>query len=110
LIARGYIASPSTHSRGSTVDLTIIGTGSATASPSCGAVDPLTLDMGTGFDCFDETAHIHAQGISPQERANRMLLQALMVQAGFKPYADEWWHFTLKNEPYPVSYFDFPVK
>ena len=110
LIALGYIASPSSHSRGSTMDLTIIGDGAATAAPSCGAVDPHALAMGTGFDCFDETAHVHAIGISAQERANRMLLQSLMVQAGFKPYAEEWWHFTLANEPYPATYFDFPLE
>ena len=110
LIPRGYIASPSSHSRGSTMDLTIIGKGAGAASPSCGAVDPRALEMGTGFDCFDETAHVHATGISAQERANRMLLQSLMVQAGFKPYPEEWWYFTLTKEPYPSTYFDFPVK
>ena len=109
LIPRGYIASPSSHSRGSTVDLTIVGNGAVSTSPSCGAIDPRTLEMGTGFDCFDETAHLHAQAISAQARANRMVLQALMVQAGFKPYPEEWWHFTLGNEPYPSTYFDFPV-
>ncbi|HTR60308.1 MAG TPA: M15 family metallopeptidase [Candidatus Binataceae bacterium] len=110
LIPRGYIASPSSHSRGSTLDLTIVGNGAVAQSPSCGAFDPGTLDMGTGFDCFDEAAHVHAPGISAQERANRMLLQSLMVQAGFKPLPEEWWHFTLKDEPYPSTYFDFPVK
>jgi len=114
LIAQGYIASPSSHSRGSTVDVTIVSdqTNSATsrARQSCGATDPAALDMGTGFDCFDEMAHVHAAGISAAQRGNRMLLQSLFVKAGFKPYPNEWWHFTLEEEPYPTTYFDFPVK
>ena len=116
LIPRGYIASPSSHSRGSTVDVTIVsaapdGQDSHRKPPSCGTRDTAgVLDMGTGFDCFDETAHIHAGGLSASERAHRMLLQELFVQAGFAPYPDEWWHFTLGNEPYPKTYFDFPVQ
>ena len=116
LIPHGYIASPSSHSRGSTVDVTITADrekGAPVAGaflPSCGVRDLGTLDMGTGFDCFDESAHVHAPDLPSTERANRMLLQSLFVHAGFKPYADEWWHFTLKDEPYPATYFDFPVK
>jgi len=113
LIPRGYIASPSSHSRGSTVDATIVA-----ASPplprkpksSCGSPDPTMLDMGTGFDCFDESAHARAPGLTPEQRANRMLMQTLFTAAGFNPYPREWWHFTLRDEPYPDRYFDFPVR
>jgi D-alanyl-D-alanine dipeptidase len=115
LIPRGYIASPSSHSRGSTVDVTIVSALPADKAnrkpPSCGSRDTSgVLDMGAGFDCFDESAHIHAGGLSASERAHRMLLQDLFVQAGFAPYPDEWWHFTLKDEPYPRTYFNFPVR
>jgi D-alanyl-D-alanine dipeptidase len=113
LILLGYIASPSSHSRGSTVDATIV----AVAPPfprrpklSCGAPDQAMLDMGTGFDCFDEIAHLHALGLTAEQRASRMLLQELFTAAGFKPYPKEWWHFTLKDEPFPNRYFDFPVR
>jgi len=121
LIPRGYIASPSSHSRGSTVDLTLIALPLGTRPPaprelvSCIAPATLrfadgSLDMGTGYDCFDVKAHIYASGLSGQQRANRLLLERLMVTAGFAPYADEWWHFTLRREPFPDTYFDFPVK
>ena len=112
LFRRGYVASPSSHSRGSTVDVTIVGSPlEAMSKPSftCGAIDSAALDMGTGYDCFDEMAHVHAN-VAAAERANRMFLQHTFVNAGFKPYADEWWHFTLKDEPYPDTYFDFPVR
>ncbi len=110
LFAKGYVASPSSHSRGSTVDATIVSShGDANrAKPSCGLPDSSALDMGTGFDCFDERAHTHAEGLSAQQRANRMLIERLFVQAGFNPYPYEWWHFTLAKEPYPDTYFDFP--
>jgi D-alanyl-D-alanine dipeptidase len=63
--------------------------------------------MGTGFDCMDETAHPDNIHISTVAFHNRMLLRKLMMQQGFIPYAKEWWHFTLKNEPYPDTYFNF---
>jgi D-alanyl-D-alanine dipeptidase len=123
LLQDGYIASPSSHSRASTVDLTIV------PLPRC-AIEvyspgqPLeacdlpqsqrfrdgSLDMGSGYDCFDPRAHLMASGLSGQQRANRMLLATLMGQAGFAGYRYEWWHFTLRNEPYPKTYFDFPVR
>jgi len=115
LITKGYIASPSSHSRGSTVDITIVSTRrdrtSGNELSTCGgALGVSALDMGTGYDCFDELAHSHNEELSAQQRANRMLLSILLVRAGFNPYAKEWWHFTLKNEPYPGTYFDFDVK
>ena len=95
----GYIASKSGHTRGSTVDLTI--------------VDLKTnkeLDMGSPYDFFGTISHPMQQKINKKQRANRLLLRNLMLTNGFKPYENEWWHFTLKNEPFPVTYFNFPIK
>ena len=69
-----------------------------------------SLDMGTGYDCFDPLAHLMVTGLTGQQRANRMLLATLMTQVGFAGYRYEWWHFTLRDEPYPNTYFDFPVR
>ncbi len=99
LFRDGYIAKKSGHSRGSTVDLTIIDLASK-----------VELDMGSSFDFFGEVSHITASNISSQQRANRMLLHRVMLEHGFKAYAEEWWHFTLKNEPYKKRYFDFNVE
>lgn len=98
LFELGYIAERSGHSRGSTIDLTL--------------VDMRTgeeLDMGGRYDLFDEASWPSNQGVSTQARANRMLLQDAMLDAGFKPLKEEWWHFTLREEPYPQTYFEFPV-
>ena len=115
LFKDGYIASPSSHSRGSTVDLTLVPLPQSNLE-TYALGDPLTacdeqassrfrdgsLDMGTGYDCFDPRAHLMASGLTGQQRANRMLLAALMAQVGFAGYANEWWHFTLRNEPYRI--------
>ena len=98
LFARGYIASRSSHSRGSTVDLTLL-------DMSTGR----ELDMGSPFDLFSERSHPDSRDVTPGQYANRMLLQGAMVRGGFVPFDCEWWHFTLKDEPYPDTYFDFPV-
>jgi len=66
--------------------------------------------MGTGFDCFHELSHPDNKYIGPQQRSHRLLLKTLMEKHGFKNYDKEWWHFTLVNEPYPDTYFNFPVK
>lgn len=100
LFAQGYIAERSGHSRGSTVDLTIV----SKKAP----FEP--LDMGTGFDFFGPESWPNYAEISTQQRANRLLLQNIMVKHGFNPYPQEWWHFTLKNEPFPSTYFNFPVQ
>lgn len=97
-----YIADRSSHSRGSTVDLTII----STHGPDKGNA----LDMGSEFDFFGTISWPTDKTIATQQRANRMMLQIVMVKHGFVPYPKEWWHFTLKNEPFPNTYFDFPVK
>ena len=98
LFARGYIASRSSHCRGSTVDLTLL-------DMSTGR----ELDMGSPFDLFSERSHPDSRDVTPEQYANRMLLQGAMVRGGFVPFDCEWWHFTLKDEPYPDTYFDFPV-
>ena len=100
LFPEGYIAERSGHSRGSTVDLTIV-----SATPPFQA-----LDMGTPFDFFGPESWPAYAGCTLQQRANRMLLQGLMKKHGFNPYPQEWWHFTYANEPYPETYFDFIVE
>lgn len=95
----GYIASRSGHSRGSTVDLTII---------DADTHDP--LDMGSPFDFFGEASWINYQNLSDEQKSNRQFFQDIMLKHGFRNYPKEWWHFTLKNEPFPKTYFDFPVK
>jgi len=102
LFERGYIAKRSSHSRGSAVDLTIV----SLKAPSFGT----ELDMGSIFDFFGAESHAGNQSIGPGPRAHRLLLQTLMKKHGFSPYEKEWWHFKLKKEPYPNTYFDFPVQ
>jgi len=99
LFKDGYIASRSGHSKGSTVDLTIMN--GKTNEP---------LDMGTEFDFFGKESWINYEGISEAQKKNRQLLQSVMLKYGFRNYVKEWWHFTLKNEPFPTTYFDFPIK
>lgn len=101
LFRDGYIAARSGHSRGSTVDVTIVSTD---------AGESIELDMGTGWDYFGPRSWPLSVEVTPQQRANRLLLQALMVKHGFRPLAEEWWHFTLENEPFPDTYFDFTVR
>ena len=101
LFRDGYIAARSGHSRGSTVDLTLV---------SAASGEPVELDMGTGWDHFGPRSWPSSLEVAPQQRANRMLLQTLMVKHGFRPLAEEWWHFTLEDEPFPDTYFDFVVE
>ena len=98
LFAEGYIAKLSSHSRGSTVDLTLLDMKTGKE-----------VDMGSPFDLFSEKSHPDYRGITDEQYENRMLLQHVMVRNGFVPIDCEWWHFTLKNEPYPDTYFEFPV-
>lgn len=102
LFKEDYIAEKSGHSRGSTVDLTIV----SLTGPEAGR----ELDMGTAFDFFGPESWPDYSGIGPSQRAHRMLLLLVMEKHGFKPYPREWWHFTLKDEPYPDVTFDFPVR
>ena len=99
LFELGYIAEKSGHSRGSTVDLTLVEISSGKE-----------LDMGSGFDFFGDISNHGTHLITPEQEKNRNILRDAMVEAGFKVYPEEWWHYTLENEPYPDTYFDFPVK
>ena len=67
------------------------------------------LDMGSPFDLFSEASHPDFRGVTDEQYENRMLLQRVMVRNGFAPIDCEWWHFSLKDEPYPDTYFAFPV-
>ncbi|TPN43599.1 M15 family metallopeptidase [Mesorhizobium sp. B1-1-9] len=110
LIAKGYVGELSSHSRGSTLDVAIARTDGPPASkPTCGAIDAVTLDFGTGFDCFDPSSETAHRPLGREAAANRKLLVDAMRAGGFKNYAREWWHFTLANEPFRIRRFDFPV-
>ena len=99
LFEKEYIYKRSGHSRGSTVDLTLFD-----------VKKNEDLDMGGTFDYFGELSHPEYKGISEIQYANRMFLRELMLKHGFLPLESEWWHFTLKGEPYPDTYFTFPVR
>ena len=97
LLKGNYIMAKSGHSRGSTIDLTII-----TKNGSF-------VDMGGTFDLFSEISHPDYKKITKEQRNNRKILHDAMIKAGFNGLDSEWWHFTLKNEPYPDTYFDFDI-
>ncbi|MBR3196602.1 MAG: M15 family metallopeptidase [Clostridia bacterium] len=98
LFMKGYIAKQSSHSRGSAVDLTLLDMKTGKE-----------LDMGSPFDLFSECSHPDFRGVTDEQYANRMLLQRVMKRNGFLPLDCEWWHFMLADEPYPDTYFEFPV-
>jgi D-alanyl-D-alanine dipeptidase len=99
LFKEGYISERSGHSRGSTVDLTLVR-----------RADARELDMGSLFDFFSPKSWPSDTSVGAQAQANRALLAAAMSRGGFRPYDKEWWHFTLVDEPFPDTYFDFPVR
>ncbi|MEV6630244.1 D-Ala-D-Ala dipeptidase VanX [Actinoplanes sp. NPDC051470] len=99
MFEKGYVATKSGHTRGSTVDLTIYHLATGELTP-----------MGGDHDLMDELSHHGAEGVGPDEARNRQQLRSIMESAGFLAYANEWWHYTLENEPYPDTYFDFPVE
>lgn len=103
IIPDGYVAEKSGHTRGSTLDLTIV----KLNGEKGGNVE---LDMGTGWDYFGAESHVFYEKLTDQQKANRQLLRDLMLKNGFKPYENEWWHFTLDPEPYPTTYFDFIIE
>jgi D-alanyl-D-alanine dipeptidase len=116
----GYVADQSGHSRGSTVDLAIAPLPLAAPAPyldSAPKVDcaaPMrwrdgSLDFGTAFDCMDPASHVDATSLPPAALRNRALLRGVMLKNGFKGYDKEWWHFTLADEPFPQTYFNFPI-
>ena len=98
LFMKGYIASKSSHSRGSTVDLTLLDMKTGKE-----------VDMGSPFDMFSEVSHPDYKGITEEQYENRMQLRNVMIRNGFEPIDCEWWHFTLRDEPFPDTYFEFPV-
>ncbi|MEM1128022.1 MAG: M15 family metallopeptidase [Bacteroidota bacterium] len=121
LFADGYIASRSGHSRGSTVDLTIVDP----ADPRLGLPDghdpyacddpsaptrQHVYDMGTDYDCFSVRSHTAHPSLTERQQANRQRLKAIMDRHGFRNYSKEWWHYTLRGEPHPDHYFDFVVR
>lgn len=99
LFQEGYIAAKSGHTRGSTVDVTIIDLKTGKE-----------LDMGSPYDMFDPISWVKATEIKTHQMQNRKLLQKVMLENGFKNYPQEWWHFTIKNEPFPTTYFDFNIE
>ncbi|WP_242670357.1 M15 family metallopeptidase [Mycobacterium decipiens] len=123
LFRDGYIADRSGHSRGSTVDLTLV---KLPAVPTRAYVpgEPLvdctapasarfpddSIDMGTGFDCFDTLAHTLDPRIQGEQLKNRLFLMEVLQSQGFVNYENEWWHYTYQPEPFPDTYFDFPIE
>ncbi|GAA4957248.1 M15 family metallopeptidase [Algibacter aquimarinus] len=99
LFKEEYIASRSGHSRGSTLDLTIIDGNTG-----------IPLDMGSPYDFFGIESWVNYEDISESQKVNRQLLQRVMAKHGFRNYPKEWWHFTLRGEPFPSTYFDFPIQ
>lgn len=99
IFSRGYVARKSRHSRGSTVDMTLVDIKTGQE-----------VDMGGIFDYFGGVSRAISDQITPTQQQNRLLLRNIMIQNGFTPVQGEWWHFTLRNEPYPDTYFNFPVK
>ncbi|MBM3886841.1 M15 family metallopeptidase, partial [Candidatus Dependentiae bacterium] len=117
----GYVATKSGHSRGSTVDLTIIRVGEKLKIPTFQLrsfetaqaipfLDDGTVDMGSSFDLFDEASHHESTKIPEKYHTWRRYLRKKMEKYGFKIYQDEWWHYTLINEPFPATYFDFDIE
>lgn len=120
LVARGYIAGNSSHSRGSTVDVGLVRAGEAalpmlTDTGPCDGVFSTrpresSLDLGTSFDCFSEKSALRNPGVTAEARRNRETLAAAMSAEGFRGYSKEWWHFTLAKEPFPKTSFDFAIE
>jgi zinc D-Ala-D-Ala dipeptidase len=98
MFERGYVAAKSGHSRGGSVDLTLYELATGDLAP-----------MGGDHDLMDALSHHGARGVTPAEAGNRRQLRAIMQDCGFDPYDREWWHYTLRHEPYPDTYFDFPI-
>jgi len=117
----GYICKMSGHTRGSTVDLTLIPLSSSQIpyrrgeklvsciAPFYARYQDNSIDMGTGFDCMDPYSSPFVKTINRKAFSNRMLLRNMMIKHGFIPNPTEWWHFTLRDEPYPHAYFNFPI-
>ena len=98
MVKGGYIATKSSHTRGSTVDLTLI------------RMDGSFVDMGGTFDLLSDISHPDYKKLTKVQKKNRKILYDAMIKEGFSGIDSEWWHFTLKNEPYPNTYFDFDIE
>lgn len=120
LFDEGYIANRSGHSRGSTIDLSLIELGKSLKNiirKNCTLsdgrqillLDDNTIDMGSSFDLFDKASNTLSNLVSETAHKNRLFLKEIMEKNGFVNYELEWWHFTLKDEPFPETYFDFPI-
>ncbi|MCC2646020.1 MAG: vanX [Rickettsiaceae bacterium] len=118
----GYVALQSGHTRGAAVDVTLVKMPPAeqpeykpgdklfdSILPQAERFPDNSIDMGTGYDCFNEKAHTHNLDLTPEQIANRTLLHDIMKSAGFEEYPYEWWHFKLADEQYPNTYFDFDI-
>jgi zinc D-Ala-D-Ala dipeptidase len=123
LFNQDYIAKKSAHSRGSTVDVTIVPIPTPPEEkyipgqdlhpcywPKGKRFNDNSIDMGTGFDCFSEFSHTDNSQLNAQQRVNRLALKAVMGKYGFINLESEWWHYTLEDEPYPNTYFDFVIE
>jgi zinc D-Ala-D-Ala dipeptidase len=123
LFELGYLAYKSQHSRGCAVDVTLVPlpvpnqsiyvSGMSLHSgilPKGIRFDDNSVDMGTGFDVFDELAHTNNPNISDEARRNRLKLVDVMQRHGFENYSEEWWHFSFVNEMFPDQYFNFPIE
>ncbi len=123
LFTRDYIARRSGHSRGSTVDVTIVPIPTPPEEPYIPGqrlypcdwqaekrFKDNSIDMGTGFDCFSELSHTESSQVNVQQRLNRLALKSSMEKYGFINLKSEWWHYTLDDEPYPNTYFDFVIE
>lgn len=123
LFRQDYIARRSGHSRGSTVDVTIVPIPTPPEEqyipgrtlyhcdwPAEKRFKDNNIDMGTGFDCFSELSHTESDQVNVQQRLNRLALKSSMEKYGFINLESEWWHYTLKDEPYPATYFDFVIE
>ncbi len=97
LFVSGYLLAKSRHSTGTAIDLTLVLNGHE-------------LDMGTAFDFFDEASHTNSKLVSPEAMINRHMLKLIMEKHGFKNYDNEWWHFNIIDEPFPNTYFNFPIE
>lgn len=119
---QGYIAKKSGHTRGSTIDLTLIPLGQTVLNPlrpiqrnltdyfSIFYLNDGTLDMGSSFDLFDQASHTNSTLVNITYQEQRRFLKNLMDLGGFDNYENEWWHYTLRNEPFPDTYFDFDIQ
>ncbi|MEM9102992.1 MAG: M15 family metallopeptidase [Pseudomonadota bacterium] len=110
LVERGYIARRSGHSRGNTVDLTLIRRFSETSNTASVSMNTKSIDMGTSYDYFDVLSHTNSPEITLQQRKNRLRLKHIMEAHGFRNYSYEWWHYSYSHKNKEKTYHNFPVR